>query len=75
MRKLNQIVFGKYLTGEGGEYPMKKFCSQDKEGKAPGGGEHFHISLYGTCRFSGYHFSAKIPERGLKIDQKFRNGL
>ena len=19
---------------------------------------HFHINLYGTCRFSGYHFSA-----------------
>ena len=25
--------------------------------------------------FSGYHFSAWIPERGMKIDQKFRNGL
>ena len=24
----------------------------------PGGGGHFHINLYGTCRFSGYHFSA-----------------
>ena len=23
-----------------------------------GEGEHFHINLYGTCRFSGYHFSA-----------------
>ena len=23
-----------------------------------GGGGHFHINLYGTCRFSGYHFSA-----------------
>ena len=21
-------------------------------------GGHFHINLYGTCRFSGYHFSA-----------------
>ena len=27
----------------------------------PGGGGHFHIKLYGTCRFSGYHFSARIP--------------
>ena len=33
------------------------------------------INLYRTCRFSGYHFSAKIPERGIKIDQKFRNRL
>ena len=41
----------------------------------PGVGGHFRINLYGTCRFSGYHFSAKIPERGMKIDQKFRNGL
>ena len=24
----------------------------------PGGGGHFHINLYGTCCFSGYHFSA-----------------
>ena len=23
-----------------------------------GGGGHFHIKLSGTCRFSGYHFSA-----------------
>ena len=23
-----------------------------------GGGEHFHINLYGKCRFSGYDFSA-----------------
>ena len=23
-----------------------------------GRGGHFHINLYGTCRFSGYHFSA-----------------
>ena len=22
------------------------------------GGGHFHVNLYGTCRFSGYHFSA-----------------
>ena len=22
------------------------------------GGGHFHINLYGTCRFSGYHFLA-----------------
>ena len=42
---------------------------------AIGPGWHFHINLYGTCRFSGYHFSAKSPERGMKIDQKFRNGL
>ena len=25
---------------------------------SPGGGGHFHINLYETCRFSGYHFSA-----------------
>ena len=24
----------------------------------PGGCGHFHINLYGTCRSSGYHFSA-----------------
>ena len=41
----------------------------------PGGGGHFHINLYGTCRFSGYHFSALIPEPGMRIDQKFRNRL
>ena len=43
-------------------------------GNIPGGG-HFHINLYWTCRLSGYHFSAQIPERGMKIDQKFRNRL
>ena len=31
-----------------------------------GGGGHFHINLYGTCRSSGYHFSAEIPEPGIK---------
>ena len=37
----------------------------------PGEGGHFYINLYGMCRFSGYHFSALIPERAMKIDQKF----
>ena len=32
----------------------------------PGGGGHFHINLYGACRFSGYYFSALIPELGMK---------
>ena len=35
-----------------------------------GGGGDFHINLHGMCHFSGYHFSAKIPEQGIKIDQK-----
>ena len=38
-----------------------------------GEGGHFHINIHGTCRFSGYQFSAKIPEPVRKIDQKFRN--
>ena len=29
---------------------------QDRGGGGGGGG-HFHINLYGTCRFSGYDFS------------------
>ena len=41
----------------------------------PRGGGHFHINLYETCRFSGYHFSAQIPEQDMKIDQKFQNRL
>ena len=27
------------------------------------GGGHFHINLYGTCRFSGYHFQHKFLSR------------
>ena len=38
-----------------------------------GGGGHFHMHLYGTCRFSGSHFSAKIPEQGIKIDYSLKN--
>ena len=37
-----------------------------------GGGVDIHMKLYGTCRFSEYHFSAYIPETGIKIDQKFQ---
>ena len=33
------------------------------------------MNLNGTCRFSGDHFSAYIPEYGLKIDQKFLTRL
>ena len=38
---------------------------------------HFHINLYGMLRFSGYHFSAYVPdhELSIKIDQKFVNRL
>ena len=42
---------------------------------SPGGGGDLHMKLYGTCRFSGYHFSVQIPELSIKIDQKFLNGL
>ena len=37
----------------------------------PGGEGHFYINLYGTCRFSGYQFSAQIPETG--YDYLFMN--
>ena len=42
--------------------------------QTPGGG-HFHIYLYIRAFFPGYHFSAQIPEQGVKIDQKFLNRL
>ena len=42
-------------------------------GRNPGGG-HFHINLYVTCRFSGYHFSAGIPERGTKLIRNSETG-
>ena len=32
------------------------------------------MKLYGTWRFSGYHFSAQIPELSTKVDQKFPDG-
>ena len=32
---------------------------------------HFHLKLYGMCRFSGCQFSAQIPEQGIRIDKRF----
>ena len=42
---------------------------------SPGEGGGLAYEAYGTCRFSGYHFSAQIPEQSIKIDQKILNGL
>ena len=36
-------------------HPLKRYLTKIPTW-VPGG--HFHINLYGTCRFSGYHFSA-----------------
>ena len=42
---------------------LTSFCLDNKNNTRGG---HFHINLYGTCRSSGYHFSAEIPEPGIK---------
>ena len=41
----------------------------------PGGGEgHFHINLYGTCRFSGYAFQHKFLNGVLKLIRNSETG-
>ena len=39
-------------------FAVLTFFCLDNNNNTRGGGGHFHINLYGTCRFSGYHFSA-----------------